>query len=146
MALYVSQTTRDLTNSVKFFKDLPGFDDPVDQGTMVDAASVDWTTLGVVSPVKYQGQCGICSTFSTTGCLVSLSEQQFEDCDCTCSGCNGDLMDYAFAFAQQNAVCTEKGHHEHASVTEITVSLFFAHQSGDGVNVLRTLAGAGETR
>ena len=45
------------------------------------AMSVDWTTLGVVSPVKYRGQCGSCLTFSTTGCLVSLSEQQFDDCD-----------------------------------------------------------------
>ena len=70
------------------------------------ATSVD---LGVVSPVKYQGQCGSCLTFSTTSCLVSLSEQQFDDCDFTCSGCNGGLMDYAFAFAERNADCIEKG-------------------------------------
>ena len=71
------------------------------------ASSVD---LGVVSPMKYQGQCGSCLTFSTTGCLVSLSEQQFDDCDYTCSGCNGGLMDYAFAFANKNAICAESSY------------------------------------
>merc|ERR1712012_818369 len=85
------------------------------------ASSVDWTTQGVVTPVKNQGQCGSCWAFSTsgalegawalsTGNLVSLSEQQFVDCDTTSSGCNGGLMDYAFAFAEQNAICTEKSY------------------------------------
>jgi len=90
------------------------------------ASSVDWTTQGVVTPVKNQGQCGSCWAFSTsgalegawalsTGNLVSLSEQQFVDCDTTSSGCNGGLMDYAFAFAEQNAICTEKSYRYTAS-------------------------------
>ncbi|KAK8503167.1 hypothetical protein V6N13_025922 [Hibiscus sabdariffa] len=53
--------------------------------------SKDWREAGIVSPVKDQGNCGSCWTFSTTGALeaayhqafgkgISLSEQQLVDC------------------------------------------------------------------
>merc|ERR1711939_140683 len=63
------------------------------------AESVDWTSQGAVTPVKNQGQCGSCWSFSTTGALegawkiagnslTSLSEQQFVDCDHVDDGCS----------------------------------------------------------
>jgi C1A family cysteine protease len=86
--------------------------------------SIDWTTKGAVTPVKDQGQCGSCWSFSTTGALegayqiknkqlISFSEQNFVDCDNRSNGgkdmgCNGGLMDNAFAWAKSNGgVCTE---------------------------------------
>jgi len=72
--------------------------------------SVDWVSKGAVTPVKNQGQCGSCWSFSATGDmegahflatkkLVSLSEEQFVDCDKVDHGCQGGLPSNAYDYA-----------------------------------------------
>jgi C1A family cysteine protease len=72
--------------------------------------SLDYRTKGVLNAVKDQGQCGSCWAFSAignieplyaikSGKLLNLYEQQLVDCDRDeDQGCNGGLMDNAFAY------------------------------------------------
>lgn len=85
--------------------------------------SIDWRQKGkFVTPVKNQGGCGSCWTFSTTGCLesavaihsgklFSLAEQQLVDCaqNFNNHGCSGGLPSQAFEYIKyNNGLETEK--------------------------------------
>jgi cathepsin H len=83
--------------------------------------AVDWRRNGVVTPVKNQGSCGSCWTFSSTGCLesmtaiktgklLSLSEQQLVDCARNFdNGCNGGLPSHAFNYVLYNGGIQSEG-------------------------------------
>jgi len=96
---------------------------PADLSTL--AASVDWVSGGAVTPVKNQGNCGSCWSFSATGALegvhkiktgtlTSYSEQELVSCNLsptTNHGCNGGLMDTAFKWVLSNGgLCTESAY------------------------------------
>lgn len=76
----------------------------------------DWRDLNIVTPVKDQGKCGSCWTFSASGALEShwalayntspplLSEQNLVDCAGKFNnfGCNGGLPSQAFEYIRYN--------------------------------------------
>ena len=76
--------------------------------------SVDWVTGGAVTPIKDQGQCGSCWSFSSTGAmegmnkifgdktLTSLSEEQLVQCVNLCYGCNGGNTGLVFGYYAKN--------------------------------------------
>ncbi len=87
-------------------------------------STVDWRTKGVVTPVKDQGQCGSCYSFSNTGALEgifaikygqleSFSEQQIVDCSLISEGgpnmgCNGGQIGRTMDWIGRNGgLCNE---------------------------------------
>lgn len=84
---------------------------------------VNWVTKGAVGPVKNQGQCGSCWSFSTTGALEGLSfitgrglpsfsEQELVDCTGNFGnhGCQGGYVDNAFNFVQTYGIMSESSY------------------------------------
>jgi len=95
---------------------------PGDRSSLPD--SVDWSAQGAVTPVKDQGNCGSCWSFSATGALegayqikygslTAFSEQQLVSCDVDGgdAGCSGGWMDDAFSYVTKNGgLTTEDGY------------------------------------
>lgn len=98
-------------------------------------ASIDWTTKGVVNPVRDQGQCGSCWAFATTanaesvwaistGKLLDLSEEYLVDCATGVGyfnmGCNGGQPDSALKYMINNGQCSEVSYPYTSGVTKTT--------------------------
>ncbi|CDW81400.1 cathepsin h [Stylonychia lemnae] len=111
----------------------------------------DWRDKGIVSPVKNQGHCGSCWTFSTVGCLEAhylkrygqfknLSEQQLVDCASAYDnhGCNGGLPSHAFEYVKDNGgISTEASYPYQAVTNQCTVnpSSYAVGVRGGAVNI-----------
>jgi len=96
----------------------------------------DWRNKGAVTPIKNQGSCGSCWTFSTAeniegqwqiagNALVSLSEQWIVDCSQSClqsepqlcnGGCNGGLPWLAYGDIINNKGLTSEANYPYQGV------------------------------
>ena len=95
--------------------------------------SIDWRLHDVVNPIKDQGQCGSCWSFSTIqalesasaikyGKLYTLSEQELVDCDnIRDHGCNGGLMNNAFNWiSKNNGICSSTDYPYISGTTKVS--------------------------
>lgn len=82
---------------------------------------VDWRSHNAVTPVKDQGQCGSCWSFSSTGALegahsiktgklLSFAEQQLVDCSTANYGCNGGWQYKAFKYFESHDAILESNY------------------------------------
>jgi cathepsin L len=127
---------------------------------------IDWREKGYVTPVKGQGSCGACWSFSATGALegqhfrktgklVSLSEQNLVDCarDYGTNGCHGGKAVGAFAYIEENGGIDSEEEYPYemmegqcrynASSKVATISGFVALPQGDESKLQEAVATIG---
>ena len=90
---------------------------PEPEDEVINMTAIDWRKKGGVSPVKNQGHCGSCWSFSATGQIessylvhkkqkVSLSEQQLVSC-ANKDGCGGGDKASAMRYTESHPLTTE---------------------------------------
>lgn len=97
----------------------------LDEHSYTDFSKKDWREeKGAVGPIKDQGECGSCWTFSSVASLeteiwkktkksVSLSEQELVDCawrEYGNLGCNGGEIMNAYKYILDNQIATEENY------------------------------------
>ena len=103
-----------------------------------NAVFVDWKAAGYVSPVKNQGNCGSCYTFSSVAAIesayaiknkisgnqVDFSEQQLVDCSISYgnAGCNGGSIYNTLLYVKNNGLMQESDY-QYASGTNGLVQI-----------------------
>ena len=124
----------------------------VNKPKLNEPASWDWRDHSGVSPVKTQGSCGSCWTFSTVGALEAhsmikyggkftpLSEQQLVDCAGAYDnhGCKGGLPSHAFEYIKDaGGISTEAAYPYFATDNNCTVDpkTFDLRVWGGSVNI-----------
>jgi cathepsin F len=114
---YFDLTQQEFRNIYLNLRSTPGFQNNGEEymKALLDGHSPDswdWRNHGAVGPVKDQGDCGSCFSFSTVGNLeglqaiksgkiVQYSEQQIVDCDTNDGGCDGGWMESAFEYIKE---------------------------------------------
>ena len=114
-----------------------------------NADSVNWVDAGAVTPVKDQGQCGSCWSFSSTGALegahyvasgelLSFSEQQLVDCAGLRYGnlgCNGGMQNRAFNYLKSHKAELESVYPYFSGTTKKAGDCAFSKSSTTAVDV-----------
>lgn len=116
--------------------------------------SFDWRDRHMVTPVKDQGNCGSCYTFSTvgameahlliqTGIVGNFSEQQLVDCSTGYDnhGCEGGLPSNSFNYIRDNGLTIERSydytakegtcHYDRSKMARVTTSGPYNVTKGD---------------
>ena len=92
------------------------FDEPdMDDRLLQEDMSINWATMGFMTPVKNQGGCGSCWSFSalttqeamqsiqTGASPVRLSEQEGVDCVSQSNGCAGGWMSHVWNWSRSGS-------------------------------------------